>query len=1491
MSNETENNDQKSRRKWPWIVLLCIAGVIGLVRVALMTGPVHRWVKGIIVDTANNQLRPQLSIGDLSGDLWSDVTLTDVVLTQDQDSTVASLDTLHLGYSPLSYFSDAFQIHQFRLIEPFIKIRQEEDSTLNVQNWMVPSEDPDTTSSTFAFIVSDLSIKQGRFDVDMPQLEPESVFLIDDFNLGSSIGYYGDQYEASVEDFNFKIKNTRFDRPVSFNAAADADEQSISLEKLVIATGNSMLEASGRGSWADSTADFKAGAKPLNWRDLAAYADSMPVKKDIRLGLNMSGNAEQFDVSLDAEAEGIEQFSMSGRFQADSALTLTAFEASAGRLDLETFMSDTAMPRLQNLAFKTQGRVSLQQYEQGQLEGTLSAANIRQGTYRLDRLDGDFALKNGNADLTLQPSVEGEKITLAANASRIWGEKPSVALSVRGTNIDPAAWMQDTTYAGSLTFNGAVSGSGWYPQEDFWDYRLTINKSRVMDQQVDGANFSGRLSQNALTNTSDIRLDESRLNLKADVRELQSTPAFLYTLDAKNVNLAAFNGLQDYPSSITGRAQGEGRGSSLGNLQMQTTIQTDSSRIIGETIQNLTLDARLDNSMLTIDRGGLKSTIADADYSGQVYLSDYYDTGNNLSLNIQLKDLSSFASVAGVEILQATGSIEGQLKPTAQDSLIFDGRVDLENVNYNNQFVAPQIGGGVRLDVNQQPQYVLDFDITEPTVGGTPMQNISINTEGAYTDSVTAGKFEFTIAGTRKGRIFQAGSYRVGSDSTSVELNEFDLTSSLRTLSLTKPFHARYADGALQTDTMRIISKDSTAAFLELAVPYADTLRQQAHARLKNLDLTAIQNTVLENPILEGKVFGDISLARTDTSLNASGDVILSDMVYQQTKLDTLRLKADIKDERLTGSMELHQDGKRIAEGDADIPFRMGMQGEPDNAFFEKPVSGELKLNAVELSRFNTLLEQAGYENTQGILRFDGKLDGDAGNPRFDASLSLSKAKLSGVPVDSLVTSVKYTHEASQLDINASLTSLKQKALEAEARMPLEVDLSTFDMAFPGPQDSVSVAVQTNNFNLKALNDFLDPQTARNLAGRINGKVDISGPRSDLQTKGEFVLSKGAVRVVPAGIRLDHIESTIRFKPDEIELQQLRMESGSGDLSAKGTLALQQLVPGDIALSVKAENFKAANTDEYNALVNLDMKMGGSVTKPEVSGTLQMINGFLELDNFGEKSVEQIELDTTQTSEPQISLYDSLSLDMDIEFNRRFFVRNQRYLEMEIELEGQLDILKDSGKDLELFGTLNTARGYARPLGKRFELEEGSLAFSGPPANPQLNIRTLYEPPQADQEIKIWYTIEGTVEDPQFKYESSPQMDLAGIISYTLFGQPFYKLNSAEQSVASSSSNNAAADFAMDVLLDRVESIATRKLGIDVVRIEQTRVGGDSGTSITTGWYINPKVFFAIQNVITGSTPSTGFYLEYFLKENLKLILSQAPDNRQGVDVQWEYDY
>ena len=120
------------------------------------------------------------------------------------------------------------------------------------------------------------------------------------------------------------------------------------------------------------------------------------------------------------------------------------------------------------------------------------------------------------------------------------------------------------------------------------------------------------------------------------------------------------------------------------------------------------------------------------------------------------------------------------------------------------------------------------------------------------------------------------------------------------------------------------------------------------------------------------------------------------------------------------------------------------------------------------------------------------------------------------------------------------------------------------------------------------------------------------------------------------------------------------------------------------------------------------------------------------------------------------------------------------------------------------------------------------------------------------------------------------------------FGKPCYSLESW-QSVFTSGGSPSATDVLTDVLLDEVEALATRELGVDVVQIDNS--GATGGTSIKTGWYINQRTFFAIINELTGSTPRTLFTLEYILSENWDLIVTQGGDTRRGIDFRYQYDY
>ncbi|HBX67697.1 MAG TPA: hypothetical protein DEG32_16670 [Balneolaceae bacterium] len=164
--------------------------------------------------------------------------------------------------------------------------------------------------------------------------------------------------------------------------------------------------------------------------------------------------------------------------------------------------------------------------------------------------------------------------------------------------------------------------------------------------------------------------------------------------------------------------------------------------------------------------------------------------------------------------------------------------------------------------------------------------------------------------------------------------------------------------------------------------------------------------------------------------------------------------------------------------------------------------------------------------------------------------------------------------------------------------------------------------------------------------------------------------------------------------------------------------------------------------------------------------------------------------------------------------------------------------------------------------------------------------------PQSSQKqgdpIILYYIIEGNAQDPTFRFESQPQMEQQDIICYTLFNKPCYALESWQQ-VVSGSGGSSPTDLLVDVLLDEFEALATQQLGIDVVQIDNSSING--GTSIKTGWYLNRRTFFAIVNEISSTTPETLFILEYLLTKNLDLIITQGDDNRQGIDIRWQYDY
>ncbi|MDR8391242.1 translocation/assembly module TamB [Aliifodinibius sp. S!AR15-10] len=1486
---QRQHIDPQNRRRWPWIVAIGLLLIIIGGRLSLKTGIVHNFVRDQAIKAANNTLNGQLQIGQIQGDLWKEIRVVDIHITT--PDTIVRADTLYARYDLLSYFSSEFQVEEVRAENPWFSVVQNKEGSLNLQKLVKVSPEPDSTEATpFFFKIDQFSINSGRIKGQIHSLGVDSMFTVRNLTLGGGIAYRGDQYDVQLRELDFQVNQTRLP-PVEVNTVAQATEQHVTLEKLVVGTGRSVLESSARVSTADSAASFSFSANPLSWRDLSAYLDPFPLQQDLQVDLSLSGNLQAFEAGLVAEANGLREFNLQTDFRWDESLSLHEAELSIDQLDLPVLLGDSTYPRMESIRFTTSGRMDIAKMEEGELKGRFSVDDISQGVYMLDSLDGSYSVRQQDlqADIAITRSKENVQVEL--QASEIWSELPAFTARLTAKNIQPEYWTGDTTYAGAINLTARFDGKGFQPGKQDWTYELDLKDSNIGGQQLSLASLRGTINGQRFSTRSHVRLRQSEFKLQAEVANYAEIPEYNYDLVVNRLNLAECKGFEDLPTAINARIKGEGKYISPEELQLSSTVRIDSSIVNKEFIEELQTDIQVRDTVAQITNGRLRSAIADGNFNARFHLKRWYDIQNSVDLDFQVKDVQTFAALAGVQTLQTNGNISGELRPVYEDELQFTGSIDFENVVYGDMLSSERVQGSVEVLLQEHPEYVLNLDLNNPVISSVVLQDFATTVRGVIEADSTHGNIQLMFSSPNDSRIQHFATYEIGPQNSLIRTLELQIISDLRRLTLSEPFDVEIRQQSFSMDTARLASDDG--ALLEAAVPYADSTFQRGYLRGQNLNMTVIQNTLLNESFFEGTLSGRIYIERQGTALSSSGDLIIKDLVYEGTALDSLDMRYMIENERLEGGLLLYDGAERLARGQLRVPFKIGDPNTFGDTFFEEEIFGVLEVRELALSRFQQMLTEAGITNTSGLARFEGRLRGTAGQPEMDASFRLRNASISGVAVDSARATFDYNHAERSLTMNSSIISLKQKAAEITAAVPIYLDLKDFNVILPGQDDSIQVDITTNQFNVASLNDFVDRTELREIQGRLDGRVSITGPMKELSANGKLNFQKGAVRVMEAGVKISDIRSVIHFNGSEVQVEQIRAQSGTGSFRASGSMKFDELQPGALNMKMVAENFRVVNTPEYNAIIDMNTSLSGTLMKPELKGELSFVSGFIYLQNFGEKSVESVELDSLeQEADFEYTPYDSLSLDLDVSFNRRFYVRNRRYLDLEYELEGQVDLLKNRGEDLQMFGALEAATGYARPLGKRFQLEEGVITFRGDPTNPELNVRHIFEPPQQELgDVRIWYIIEGTVESPKFKYESEPPMGLADIISYTLFGKPFLSLDPWKQVVANSGNNTGAADVAMDVLLDKVETLATQRLGIDVVQIDNTRSGANTGTSIKTGWYLNPKVFFAIQNEITGSTPDTIFILEYLLKKNLKLIITQGSDSQGGIDIRWNHDY
>lgn len=1487
MSNEETHI--KKRRKWPWILLAVLVVLIGGLRFAMQSDAVLNILREQVQKIASEQLNGKLEIASFTGDLFGEITLRGVRLIDDQGFEVARIDSLSASYGIWSLISGPFQINDISVYQPHVNAIQIAEDQWNLLK-IVPESEEET--DTFPLDIHQIRVFNGSARVESTYLLPDNVISVDSLQVNAGISLREEGIRSRLSQLDFLLIEGRLPEPIRFDIAAETDEKNYTLNKLVVSTGRTMLEMYAHYEDDGADVDLDLELKPLSWRDVLAYTEDAYFIQDVTLELGVSGSLAALQTTLSVQSTGLENLylELDGNFEADPRITRIGI--SSGYIDLPMITGDAGLPYIGAVDVQFNGFFSPADVNNASLSGDIRISDVRSSSYRLSELAATLNLNQERLTSDIRLTLDNEQIDINADVNRVFDENLAWAVTMNGERVDVGKWAAIEDLDLITTIMLEAKGVGYEPGATPWDIDFLATDTRYDEQLVNKLEINADVSANEIELLSVLRFESSSVELNGAVFNWQTDEiAYSFYLETTELDLRDIVGLEEFPTCINLRALGEGRGIDPETMQVTSSLEIDSSIINGADIERFQANLYLQNAVLELRNTFLESTLATGKLDVRQNIVDVFSPQNRVDFNLEIGNLNPLAPLAGLDFLDVSGTASGSYSTAPSGKPQIETTLSLRDITVDSIYVA-RVEGRSTVQLGDEIDYEMDLRISDLLVAEFGLDNLWITTEGTQRDSSVVGNYRINVDFSENTRINTQAQYNVllGENDLRValETDVLQLRDSNYIYNLRNSFMLYLEDELVRIEPIILIGSEGVELQLEVEQYMVEAFRGRFEA--SEVNLAILQRIVMDEALFDGMMNGGIHF---DVDLSTSfydieSNLVITELDYDGFLVDSFDVNLLLRDNRLKGGFLAMRDNMMLAEAELDLPFQLGDPTEFDESFFEEFVSARLATQEFDLAEETALSALIGLAGVTGRLNLSASLEGTAGNPDFTTSFELIQARISGVSIDSLLFAAEYHHDDARFETGTRVVSANQLAARVDGSLPFSIDMRTFEVDLPDDEQGIDMRIRTNDFNLAAFNQFADRDFVRNIAGRLNADLNINGTYEQPEITGSLKLERAAVSLVENNVTIREIETDLSFNNDVIRLNNLSMQS-LGSLSGSGEISLDGFTPQNVDINLRARNFRVYNTRDIQVIFSMNTELTGGFETPKLTGNVQLERGYLFLDNFGERTVEDVVLEGEDESTfDGYAFWEALEMELNFSTDRNFWVRNRSRPEVNLQLTGELDLVKFPNNDIEVFGSMGASDGFISQLGRRFDIEEAAVVFSGPPENPDLAIRSVYELRQPT-DVKIWYIIGGNVEEPKFTYESEPQMELQDIVSYTLFGRPFHALMGWQQSV-SGSSEGGVADAAVDILLDRVEQFAAQALGVDVLTIDNTRTGGQSGTTIKAGKYVSDRMFVALIQEL-GATVRSQVMLEYELRRNLNIIVTGSDDNRSGVDVQWKRDY
>ena len=410
-----------------------------------------------------------------------------------------------------------------------------------------------------------------------------------------------------------------------------------------------------------------------------------------------------------------------------------------------------------------------------------------------------------------------------------------------------------------------------------------------------------------------------------------------------------------------------------------------------------------------------------------------------------------------------------------------------------------------------------------------------------------------------------------------------------------------------------------------------------------------------------------------------------------------------------------------------------------------------------------------------------------------------------------------------------------------------------------------------------------------NFDGILNINFEVDSSISPPKFNGFIAIENGTYSNPLIGLEITELSITAKTENNFLIIEDVRGKiHDDGEILASGTVELdpEKYFPADIKVDIKKgriirEQLISLTFDANNLTIqgpittNPDLKGEISISSLEISIPDQLPGGYSDFE------VQHVSASPEVTSQAKIFQDDfeqpelqnppfDANLDVSILVsNGGFYIRGRGIF---AEMGGDIKLIGTTQQP-EAIGVFTMENGRLSLLGKNFIFERGVVTFSGN-LIPELDFLSTYETSDAT----IYVRVVGQASNPEFIFESVPDLPQDEILALLIFGRPLAQLSTTQ--VATLAVQIAAYTSNIPIGWEFVGD----SLGVDILDLSTDEEGN---TNFEVGKYINEKIYFGLSK--TGETSSVAVDID--ITKNLKGHGELDELGESKVGVEFNYDF